>query len=144
MRVLGVVVAAIIVIALATVLVNGRGPADLPADSPEAAVQDYLNALRDGDSEAALALLEPGTSCRPKDLDEATGYANNTRVELRGVTTRNGQTSATVEVLIISDASDLIPGSGWSEEHTFRLRHTDRWLIGGLPWPLYTCGAYDR
>lgn len=134
---LAVVVAVIVVAALVTALLTSRDPARLAPGTPEAAVQDYLDAVLDRDNETAAAMLAPESECDLDDLDQA--YLDeDVRASLREVEV-SGST-ARVDVAITTGAGGLIP-SRWTEEHTFRLRRTgDEWLITGSPWPLFDCG----
>lgn len=140
---LGALIAAIVVAALVTVVVRGRGPADLPPGSPEAAVQRYLTAVIDRDGEAAVALLEPDTSCTPTDVDNVGWVGADTHVELRTVEVRSS-TTARVTVTITTGSGELVP-SGWDEEQTFTLRRFGgEWRLTDMPWPLYECGGMTK
>ena len=134
---LAVVVFAIVVASLVTALLTSRDTAELEPGTPEAAVQDYLDAVLDRDSEAAERMLAPDSPCDVEDLDNAF-VDDDVRVSLRDVEVSD--TTARVDVTISAGSGGLIP-SEWSEEHTFRLRRTgDDWLITGAPWPLFECG----
>ncbi|GAB2867552.1 hypothetical protein [Nocardioides pacificus] len=128
-----VVAAALVTVAVAA----ARAPVALPPDSPEGAVQAYLEAVLDHDHESAAALLDPAIGCGFVDLEMA--YVDeDVHVSLRDVDTRT--TTARVDVEITTGSGGLIP-SGWSEEHAFRLVLRDgEWLVSGSPWPLYGCG----
>lgn len=135
---LAVVVVAIVVASLVTALLSMREPAELEPGSPEAAVQDYLDAVLDRDSEAAASLLAADSPCGVDDLDNAF-VEEDVRVSLRDVEVSD--TTARVDVTVSAGSGGLI-ASPWSEEHTFRLRRTgDEWLIIGAPWPLFECGV---
>ncbi|MEO5918664.1 MAG: hypothetical protein ABIQ17_03790 [Candidatus Limnocylindrales bacterium] len=59
--IIGLSLVAIAVLATVVVILGGnRPPAVYPASSPEAAVQDYLQAWADGDDEAAWAVFSAG------------------------------------------------------------------------------------
>lgn len=139
--VLAAVVGIVVVAALVTVLVSSRHPADLDPGSPEAAVQDYLDAVLDGDSETAVEHLAPGTACDVDDFDDA--YIDgDVHVSLRDAA--EFERTARVDVSITSGSGEMIP-TEWTEEWTFRLRRTaDGWLITGIPWPLFECEVTVR
>ncbi|GAA3526021.1 hypothetical protein GCM10022263_13480 [Nocardioides daeguensis] len=134
---LAAVVGAIVVASLITAVAS-RHPARLEPGSPEAAVQDYLDAVLERDAEAAARHLAPDSPCGVEDLDKA--YVDDdVRVRLRDTDVTGG--TARVAVAITTGSGELIP-SGWTEEHTFRLRRVDgAWLITGSPWPLFECGG---
>lgn len=135
----GVVV--LVLAALVTVLLVGREPEDLPPGTPEAAVQEYLDAVLDGDDEAAAALFTPTNPCTVLDLENA-WVDEDVRVTLDDV--RVDGKAARVEVTVASSGGGLVPDA-WSEEQTFRLSEIDGdWLISGVPWPLFECGASFR
>lgn len=49
---------------------------------------------------------------------------------------------ARVRIAVTTPTGDLVRNS-WTEERTIRLEKTDgRWLLTGIPWPLYECGAW--
>lgn len=134
---LAAVVGAIVVASLITAVAS-RHPARLESGSPEAAVQDYLDAVLEHDAEAAARHLAPDSPCGVEDLDNAY-IDDDVRVMLRDAAVTGG--TARVDVAITTGSGELIP-SGWTEEHTFRLRRVgDVWLITGSPWPLFECGS---
>lgn len=135
--VLAAVVGVLVAASLVTFLLTARDTAEFPDGSPEAAVQEYLDAVLDRDGEAAVRSLTADSPCDVEDFDKA--YLDNdvhvalNRVDVSGSTAR-------VDVVITSGSGSLLP-SGWSEERTFRLeRSGERWLVTGTPWPLFDCG----
>jgi len=136
--VLAAFVGVLVVAALVTVLVASRHPAQLEPGTPEAAVQGYLEAVVDRDSDAAVQMLAPGSECTVEDFDNAyTG--EDVHVSLREVRVL-GET-ARVDVIITTGSGEIIP-TKWSERQTFRLRRTgDEWLLSGTPWPVFECGV---
>jgi len=136
--VLAAVVGVIVLAALVTVLVASHHPAELEPGSPEAAVQDYVDAVLDRDSEVALRMLAPGSDCEVEDFDNAyvpeDVYMSLREVEVSGSTAR-------VDVSVTDGSGGMIP-TEWTEERTFRLQRAgDDWLITGTPWPLFECGV---
>ncbi len=135
---LAAVVGAIVLAALVTVLAGSRDPVELEPGSPEAAVQAYLDAVVDRDSDAAVDMLAAGTSCTAEDFDNAY-VGEDVHVSLREVRVL-GET-ARVDVVITTGSGEIIP-TKWSEQQTFRLRRTgDEWLLSGTPWPIFECGV---
>lgn len=135
---LGGTVAVLLVAAVATVLVTGRGPDHLPTGSPEAAVQEYLEAVRAEDHVAALTHLTPASGCTEDDLVVAM-VDDDLHVTLLDteVTARR----ARVRVEVTNGAGGLFPG-GWTEEQEYRLvRDGGQWLLQAPAWPLHDCGA---
>lgn len=139
-RILGILLAAAVAAAVVTVLLAVRTTTELPDGSPEAAVQEYVQAVIDDDQEAVVALLSPESDCTPEDIDNA-WVDEDVRVTLEEVHVSGG--TARVEVRIAHGSSGLFPDE-WTEEQDFRLEQVDgAWLITGQPWPYYECGLYD-
>jgi hypothetical protein len=138
-RVLGIVVAAFVVVALVAVALAASRPATTFAPgTPEAAVQGYLTAVLSSDSEKAAGYLAPDSRCGIDDLDRA-GVADSARVSLVD-STGDGDT-ARVRVRVSFSSGGPFGGAD-SENQTFRLtRSTGTWLISGIPWPLFECGV---
>lgn len=135
---LAAVVGIIVLAALVTGLAGSRDPVELEPGTPEAAVQSYLDAVVDRDSEAAIGMLGAGSGCTAEDFDNAY-VGEDVHVSLREVRIL-GET-ARVDVVITTGSGEIIP-TEWSEQQTFRLRQTgDEWLLSGTPWPLFECGV---
>lgn len=135
---LAAVVAVLVVAALVTAVLSRRDAVE-PADgAPEATVQQYVEAVLDHDSEAAVGLLAPDSPCDVEDLDHA--YVDDDlRVSLEDVEVSG--TAARVDVTITSGSGGLFP-SEWTDAATFRLVRTGgEWRITGSPWPLFDCGV---
>lgn len=137
-RVLGIAVAALLLLAVvAAVLSSLRSEPDLPAGSPEAAVQDYLAAVYAGDSDAAAEHLDPEGGCLASDLDQA-WVDQESRAVLRDSREQGG--GATVRIDLVRSGSGPFGSGEWTEEQTFRLRQVDgAWVITGTPWPTHVC-----
>lgn len=134
--VLGVQVGAVVVAALVTVVVTGRGADELPAGSPEATVQEYVDAVLDGDADAVEALFVADNDC---DYDQLDHYyvEDSVRVALDDVDVDGDE--ATVRVTISNGTDGLMPG-GWTERQSFDLvRVGGEWRLTGAPWPLFEC-----
>lgn len=139
-RVLAVVVGILVLLAVvAGVLSATRGEGDLPAGSPEAAVQDYVSRVYDRDLEGAAAVLDPEGGCTVEDL-ERNVHEPDARVVLRSSEV-DGDT-ARVRVELIRGEDGLLGSGEWSQEETFSLvRAQERWVITGEPWPMFSCVA---
>lgn len=136
--ILAVAVGLLVLLAVvAGVLSATRDGADLPDGSPEAVVQDYLALVGDRDFDAALELLEPGTSCTVEDLSTA-NTSLGSRVVLKD--TRVDGDRATVWIDIVR-GTDGPFGSEWTSEEIFRLTRTadGGWSISDTPWPMHRC-----
>lgn len=139
-RVLAVVVGIIVVIAaVAAVVASRRDAVVYDADTPEGAVQAYLRAVIDDDHDAADAYLDPAADCDWADVgrvgrDVARAVLVDSEIE-------NGEAVVRVEIVHATGGGpfDVVE---FTEDETFRLvRHDDRWLITGSPWPFYLCGS---
>ena len=137
-RVLGIVVAAISIVALIVVLAVKEPPPQLDASSPEGTVQQYLQAITDRDFDAALKFLATDTKCKVEDFDRAY-IQDSLRIALADVSTTG--TSASVKVRIETANGDPFGGS-YTDNQAFRLSKSDNdWKITGIPWPTYECGG---
>ena len=136
-RVLGLVVAVIAVISVIVVLAGRQPTTQLDEGSPEAAVQQYLQAVSDRDFDQALNFLSDDSKCTIEDFDRAY-IQDSLRI---GLSESSGnQTTAVVTVSIQSSNGDPFGGT-YTEERNFRLVNTDgEWKITGTPWPNYECG----
>lgn len=137
-RVLAIALGVVVVVAVVAVIVSASRDTTSPEDgTPAGVVQDYLSAVIEGDHEEAADLIAPESPCDITDLDRAY-VPDDVRVVLRD-TAVDGDT-AQVQVEVVMSSDDLLGGSEYSEEHTFRLVSTDRgWLVTGVPWPAYDC-----
>jgi hypothetical protein len=133
------VVAAATLLALVAVVAILREPAGLDPASPEGQVQDYVQAVLDGDVHAAHDHLgtAAGARCSVAELRRA-GVPEGLTVSLDQV--RRVGAGAEVVVRLRSVARPDPFGGGGPELETFELvREHGRWVITGEPWPLYDC-----
>lgn len=133
-----VVVGVLVVLATAAALFAAtRGSARYGAGTPEATVQAYLTAVLDGDAETAAGYLAPSSACDREDLT-GVDVPDSTRVHLVRATV--GTDSAQVQVAVDRSDSGGPFAVGEGEDHVYHLTRTGgRWLLEGIPWPLYTC-----
>lgn len=137
-RVLGIVVAAIAIIAVIVVLAVKEPTAELDKSSPEGVIQQYLGAAIDRDFEQAKAFLASDSKCTADDFDRAY-IQDSVRIGLSDSSTTD--TSAKVTVKIEMSNGDPFGGT-YAETQTFRLvKEESGWKITGIPWPNYECGG---
>ena len=147
---IGVAVVALVAIALL------RDPVELDSDTPEGTVQEYLQAISDGDYERAFALVLPESAegCDASDLAFASprepfsatlGSPSGEFSEHRKIPPGESEQvlppgeTALVDVTL-RFASDGGPfDTGWEQFATFRLISLDgSWWIASDPWPHFT------
>lgn len=136
--VLAVCVGVLVLLAVVAGVVAATRPGpQLPAGSPEATVQDYLQRVQDHDLEGAAQLLDPDGDCGEDDL-ELSSPTPEVRAVLRSTST--DADGARVRVDLVQGGDGPFGGDGWTDEQTFDLvRHADGWVLTGVPWPLYSC-----
>ena len=114
--------------------------------TPEAALQDFLQAGFDGDSDAMFGLLtaDSRAACettRDQERFDEGSDSDGLRAELEGMTVEGA--TATAEVRFEhSSGNDPFDNSSWSYNERFRLERVDgAWLIdrAGWPWPFEDC-----
>jgi hypothetical protein len=137
-RILGLVVAAISIVALIAVLAVKETTPQLDANTPEGTVQQYVQTVSTRDFDSAITYLAIDTKCKVEDFDQA--YIQDSfRISLSD-TSITGD-SASVKVSIENSSGDPF-GGGYTESQTFRLtKSASGWKISGIPWPTYQCGG---
>lgn len=141
--VLVVAVVAIVLLAVVAAVVSaGRDDAQADLATPEGTVQAYLEAVLDGDTEAAAALLVSPGSCDEADL-QATDVVDSARVVLLETEVDEADGGATATVVVeVTELYDEGPFGSGGYGHTERLRLEEQdggWRLSGVPWPLYDC-----
>ena len=137
-KVLGIVLAAIAIVAVIVVLSVNEPVAQLDKDSPEEAVQQYLGAITDKDFSQAMEYLASDSKCTIQDFERAY-IQDSLRIGLSDLTTTAN--SASVTVKIETSSGDPFGGS-YSETQTFTLtKEESGWKVTGIPWPTYECGG---
>ncbi len=135
-------VVAIIFVALSTT----RSTNNYEVSSPEWAVQQYLLAMFDGDTDSAYSFLAPSSPCNVTHLDRA-WTDQNASINLVEVETNamvGSKSTARVEVAVEFGSSDFL-GPSYIESHVYRLEESEgSWLITGIPWPVYDCGVISK
>ena len=135
---LGLVVAAISIMALIAVLAVKETTPQLDANTPEGTVQQYLKSVTERDFDAAITYLASDTKCKIEDFDQAY-IQDSVRISLSDTSITSD--SAMVKVGIENSSGDPFGGS-YAESQTFRLtKSASAWKISGIPWPTYQCGG---
>ena len=135
---LGLVVAAISIMALIAVLAVKETTPQLDANTPEGTVQQYLKSVTERDFDAAITYLARDTKCKIEDFDQAY-IQDSVRISLSDTSITSD--SAMVKVGIENSSGDPFGGS-YAESQTFRLtKSASAWKISGIPWPTYQCGG---
>lgn len=133
-----VAMGALVVFAVLLAIALGlRGPKELPAGTPEAAAQDYLEAVLEGEDDALLDLLAANRvpACR-NEFGRTGGYTMSgvgfelDNVEITGDTARVELTQRS------SSSGDPFEGSRRSGEQFVELiRENGEWKVDGASWP---------
>ena len=140
---LAAAVAVLVLLAVVAAVVSATrtGPR-LPEGSPEAAVQDYITAVDQGDLAAAAAFLDPDGGCTEDDLEPA-GDLSAARDVLRDTSVDGDE--ADVRVDLVHGGTGLFGGDEFRDEQRFELRRSaDGWVITGEPWPMFFCEGSTR
>ncbi|MFM1905367.1 MAG: hypothetical protein RIT32_163 [Actinomycetota bacterium] len=142
-----ILISIISALALITVLTDNRsGSSELQIDSPEWVVQQYLQAMFDGDTDSAYSYLAPSSPCNVTHLDRAWTDQNASinLVEVETNVIAGDKNTARVEVAVEFGSSDLF-STPYVENHVYRLEESgESWLITGIPWPVYDCGVISK
>lgn len=141
-RILALIVIAALVLSTVSALVSAlREDVKLSANTPEGVVQLYLTAIISGKNDQAASYFASDSTCDAADIDRA--YVSDTlRVNL--VSTSIDGSSAYVKIDANTGASGPFD-DGYTESHTYRLtQESGKWLIEGIPWPLWDCGTADK
>lgn len=141
-RILAVIVIAALVLSAVSALVSSlREDVKFSANTPEGVVQLYLTAIIAGKNDQAASYFSSDSTCNASDIDRA--YVSDTlRVNL--VSTSIDGNSAYVKIDANTGASGPFD-DGYTESHTYRLtQESGKWLIEGIPWPLWDCGNVNK
>lgn len=136
--VVGLIIAAV---AIVTILSSTKSAVVIDRSTPAGSVQAYLKAVLGGKDAEAAKWLAPAGSCTVTDIERA--YIVDTARVLLVDSTTTGSTSEVRVRVEIPSGTPL--GDVMTEDHTFGLVKSDgKWLITGIPWPLYDCGMYTK
>ena len=135
------------VAALAVLLVVAfglRGPDTFEPGTPEAAVQDFLQAALDGDADAVVASLTPAAAQRCDDLrSDEFWRGSDTGFELDALSV-SGDTARAEVTQRTSSRDDPFRGTWRNGGHVIELRRVDgEWKVerASWPWPVRNCGG---
>lgn len=139
--VLAIITGVIVILAIIAAIfaMRDREP-NWPDDSPEAAVQAYVQAVVAEDLDAAIEKLDPELECTPEDLRNLY-YPQDTAIALLQAHVQPDSATVAVEIGNYGDPF-LDP---FVNEERFELipDANEGWLITGNPWPVYDCGAME-
>lgn len=124
---------------IASIVVATRPTESLDPTTPAGVVQQYITLVMNGDHDLAADFYSDDTMCDAGDLDRA--YIDrDARVDLLDSTITGSRARVRIE---LSTPTDDFLRNTWTEERTMRLVNVSgRWLITGIPWPLYECGVW--
>lgn len=135
------IVAALVVVALIVVFTRGGGEQLDPA-TPQGVVQQYSQALMDGDEDAAREFL---TSDLQADCERAeTNTMDGVRLVLESTTERDDTAQVDVSIVYASDGGIFGPSEYRSEERFGLVREGTRWAIETTPWQFTICAEAAR
>ena len=137
-RVLGLVVAAISIVALIAVFAVKDTTPQLDKSTPEGTLQQYLQSVTTRDFDTAITYLAADTKCKIEDFDQSY-IQDSIRISLSDSTITGD--SASIKVSIENSNGDPFGGT-YTESQAFRLSKSQSgWKIAGIPWPVYQCGG---
>lgn len=137
-RVLGLVVAAISIVALIAVFAVKDTTPQLDVTTPEGTLQQYLQSVTARDFDTAITYLAADTKCKIEDFDQSS-IQDSIRISLSDSSITGD--SASIKVNIENSNGDPFGGT-YTESQAFRLSKSQSgWKIAGIPWPMYQCGG---
>lgn len=138
-RVLLLLVAGIVVLAVVAGVVSALRPvSEFELGTPEATVQAFLQAVFEGDEEAAEGYLAAASGCDASDIERAR-TDNSSRVVLRESDIEDRSARVTVEIVSSSDDGPFDVDE-YSQRRTYDLvRESGEWRLSDAPWPLFSC-----
>lgn len=135
--VLGIIVAAIVVIVAVALVLALRGPEQLEPGTPEATVQGYLQAVIDEDPTAVAGFLTADLAKRcASDLDQVRFHPDSFKAVIADTRPSRDQMFITVEITEGSGAS-VFSDSYTFDEILVLEKTSGTWSIAEVPWPIY-------
>ena len=137
--VLGIVGALLAVLVVVAIVLALQPPEQFEPGTPEATVQDYLQAVIDGDQSEVALLMTPELLERcGTDLIQLRYSPDSFRAVILGTDPFGDRTVVNVE--ITQGSGPGLFGDSWSFEETLVVEQDGaEWLIAEAPWPIY-CG----
>ncbi len=136
--VLVVITGLIVIVAIIAAVFASRDEATRwPPDSPEATVQNYVQAVVDQNYPTALRHLDPALACTVSHFEQSY-YPQDTAISF--FQAHITQDRATVDVEIGSYGEPFF--DTFVHQEQFELMQTETgWVITGSPWPVYICSG---
>ena len=142
--IIGAIVALVVLVTVA--LLSTSEPETYEPGTPEAALQEFLEAGFDGNTDAMFNLLttESRAACekaRDRNRFDDDAYFDGLRAELLDMTATGSTATAKVR-FHESSGNDPFDNATWSYDEKFWLERVDgAWLIdrGGWPWSIEDC-----
>lgn len=136
--VLAVITGLIVIVAVIAAIYASRDEVtQWPPDSPEATVQNYVQAVVDQNYPAALRHLDPALACNVSHFEQSY-YPQDTAISL--FQAHITEDRATVDVEIGSYGEPFF--DTFVHQEQFELMQTETgWVITGSPWPVYICSG---
>lgn len=134
--------ALVLVAVIAGIALAIGGPATYDAGTPEAALQDYLQASLDGDADAIADSLGPiGAELCRDELDRLSSRSSGLRFGLDDMRVDGDRARATVSQRYGS-GGDPFDGPSRANDQTFELQRSDgTWyvVVASWPWDIDRC-----
>lgn len=122
---------------LTLVLLAIRSPASFEEGSPEALVQDYLQAVLADDEREAAGYFAAESACSAEDFSRRQP-AKNVRITLVNSETFGDEAEVTVRLRYDETNLGAVTYSDWEESFSL-VREAGAWRLDGQPWPLFFC-----
>lgn len=137
--IIGTAIASAVVVGIAVTML-ASGERHYAEGTPERAVQDYLRAVADRDTTAALTYLAPDLAarCEPRPRESISSRsANSLRATLDRSTVRDATAEVRVRVTESYNSDGPFGGSDSSFTQVFVLKQVGgQWRFSEAPWPL--------
>jgi len=137
--VLAIVGASLAVVVVVAIVLALQPPDQFDPGTPEATVQNYLQAVIDGDQVEVELLMTPELleRCRA-DLDQIRHSPESFRAVIVDADPTGDR--VTVDIEITEGSGGGVLGDSWSFDETLIVEQRGtEWLIAEEPWPIY-CG----
>ena len=139
-RILAWIAIAILATGVIAAVLNGSNVTEYAESTPEGTVQRYVNALLEGDDEAADQYLTPTqrAECSADDSFRFVRHTDDARIALLESDVDGG--SARLTVRVTEGSFGLFDSSEYSHDERYELEQIDgSWLIDDQTWPRYGC-----
>lgn len=133
-----VAMGALVVLAIFAAIALGlRGPTEFPDGTPEAAVQDYLQGVLDGDDDAVLAVLAADRvgPCRDDLAEYGTYGVEGIGFELDEIQVTGDRARAELTQRSTSSGDPFGGTQRFGERYVDLRRENGEWKVDGASWP---------